>query len=204
MIFHDVEQGSDEWFALRAGIPTASEVSKLVTGTGKKSTQWQGYAATLAAEAYAGKPLERWEGNWATERGKELEAEASETYAFVHDVAIVRTGFVTNRDAGCSPDGLIGDDGIHEIKCPLPKGVVEVCAYWHRYKKPEPGYLPQAQGELLVLEREWVDLTFHHPEMPGLTIRIYRDEPYIRELVRQIAAVNELRDEYLAILRAMR
>lgn len=200
MQIHDVEQNSDEWYALRAGIPTASEFSKLVTGTGKKSTQADGYAATLAAEHYAGKPLERWEGNSATERGHEMEAQARATYEFTNDVEIVRVGFVTNHGAGCSPDGMVGDAGLYEGKAQLPKGHVETLAYHAKHGCVPPAYMTQCQGELWICEREWVDLDFYHPELPGLTVRVTRDEAYIRELIKQVQAVLEQRDKFLALL----
>ncbi len=73
---HDVEQGSEEWYALRAGKPTASEFSKLITSKGEPSKSAATYAITLAIEAYAGGPVDAWEGNAHTERGKNLEAEA--------------------------------------------------------------------------------------------------------------------------------
>lgn len=198
---HDCEQGSDEWHALRAGRPTASEFSKLVSGTGKASTQVAGYAATLAAEFYAGRPLERFEGNRATERGHEIEPEARSAYEFLNDCETVQVGFITNFDAGCSPDSMVGDVGLLEIKSQLAKGHVETLAYHHKHRKCPPGYYSQVQGQLLVCEREWCDLVFHHPDLPGLTIRVDRDEAYIRELLKGIKAVIAQRDELVAMLR---
>lgn len=200
--FHDVEQGTDAWFALRAGTPTASEFDKLVTGTGKPSTQLSGYAATLAAELYAGRPLERWEGNHATARGHEIEPEARAAYEFLHDVQAVQVGFVTNHGAGCSPDSLIGDRGLLEIKSQMAKGHVETLAYYRKHQKAPPGYLPQVQGQLLVCERDWVDLSFYHPDLPGLIVRVERDEAYIRALLVGIRAVLAERDELVEMLRA--
>lgn len=202
MIIHNCEQNSDEWFALRAGLPTASSFDKLVTGTGKASAQISGYAATLAAELYAGRPLERWEGNRATERGHEVEPEARAAYAFIHEVEPVQVGLVVNHGAGCSPDSLIGDAGLLEIKSQMAKGHVETLAYHRKSGKVPPSYMPQLQGQLLVCEREWVDIMFYHPDLPGLTIKVYRDESYIRELMRGIQAVIAERDELVAMLRS--
>ena len=119
MIVHNVEQGTPEWFALRAGKPTASEFSKLITSTGEPSKSMAGYAITLAGEMYAGKPLDAWEGNAYTERGKILEADARRAYAFLNDVEPETVGFVSNDAVqyGCSPDSLINREGILEIKC---------------------------------------------------------------------------------------
>lgn len=203
MQLHNLEQGTEEWLAIRAGLPTASEFSKLVTGTGKASTQLSDYAATLAAELYAGKPLERWEGNGATERGHEIEPIARANYEFQREVEIVQVGFVTNHGAGCSPDGLVGTDGLHEIKSQMAKGHVQTLAYYRKNGKVPPAYYPQVQGQLLICEREWADLDFYHPELPGLTVRIERDEAYIRELLKGIGLVIEQRDELVEMLRAL-
>lgn len=203
MMIIDVDQNSEAWLTVRCGLPTASEFSKIVTGTGKASTQSSDYAAQLAAEAFAGKPLERWEGNAATERGHEMEDVARSAYEFQNDVEVVRVGFVTNHDAGASPDGFVGTDGLHEIKCQLAKGHVQTLAYYRKHKRPPPSYYPQAQGQLLICEREWVDLDFFHPDLPGLTVRIVRDEAYIRDLLAGIKSVCEERDELLTMLRSM-
>lgn len=198
----DCEQNTEEWFALRAGRPTASEFSKIVSGTGKASTQLAGYAATLAAELFAGQPLERWEGNRATELGHEMEPLARAAYEFQNEVKVVQVGFVTNHGAGCSPDGFVLDDGLHEIKSQLAKGHVQTMAYYRKNGKCPPDYYSQVQGQLLICEREWCDLDFFHEFLPGLTIRVERDEPYIRELLKGIALVIEQRDELVEMLRA--
>jgi hypothetical protein len=197
----DVEQGTDEWFAARVGIPTASSFSRLVTGTGKASSQLSDYAAELAADMYAGKPLERWGGNDATERGHEIEPQARFSYEFDNGVEVVRVGFIVNHGAGCSPDGLVGDDGLHEIKCQMAKGHVQTLAYYAKHKTCPPGYLPQVQGQLLICEREWADLDFFHPDLPGLRVRVARDETYITGLLQGIRLVIEQRNELVEMLR---
>ncbi len=202
MIIYDVEQNTPEWDELRAGRPTSSEFSKLLTGTGKQSTQIGDYAATLAAEQFAGKPLERWEGNRATERGHEVEPEARHTYEFLHGIKVERVGFVTNHGAGSSPDGFVLIAGIHEVKCQLPKGHVQTMAYYRKHEKCPPAHYTQCQGQLLICEREWVDLDFYHPDLPGLTIRVNRDESYIDELLKQIEEVIAQRDDLLLMLEA--
>jgi len=86
-ILTDLEQGSDEWLAARLGIPTASNFSKLITSTGKKSTQLDGYARTLAAETLMGKPEEGFKSGWM-DRGTELEPMARAWYEFQTDIVI--------------------------------------------------------------------------------------------------------------------
>src|SRR3990167_9152399 len=105
MILHDVPQRSAEWFALRAGKPTASEFSRVVTSAGELSKSAYGYALTLAAEMFVGQSIDAWEGNAWTERGRELEVAARTAYEFVCDVSVKPIGFVTDDlgMVGCSP-----------------------------------------------------------------------------------------------------
>jgi hypothetical protein len=202
VIIHDCEQNSEAWYGLRAGLPTASEFPKIITGTGKASAQVSDYAAQLAAEMFAGRPLDRWEGNAATERGHEIEKIARANYEFERELTVDRPGFITNYGAGCSPDGLVGTDGIHEIKCQLAKNHVQTLAYYYKHRTCPPGYVPQVQGQLLICEREWNDLHFFHPDLPSVVIRIKRDEPYIAALRSGIKTVLAERDALVAMLRS--
>ena len=200
MIVHDTEQGSDDWFALRAGKPTASCFDKLITSTGETSKSLNGYAITLAGELYAGKPLDAWEGNAYTDRGKLLEDEARKMYAFLHDVEPVRVGFVTDDNAlyGVSPDSFIGDDGMLEIKCLKAENHIKAILYYRKHKKCPPDYVQQTQGQIMVCERQWCDLFFYHPDLPRLTIRQEPDEKIINALRGNIVTVLEERDKILA------
>jgi len=202
MIIHNVEQGTPEWFALRAGMPTASEFSKIVTSVGEASKSMQGYAITLAGEMYAGKPLDVWEGNSHTERGKVLEEEASKMYAFLHDVEPAQVGFVTTDDAlsGCSPDRFIGDDGLTEIKCLKAENHIKAIMYYKKHKKCPPDYVQQTQGQMFICERAWCDLFFYHPDLPRLTIRVERDDKFINCLKDHIGKVIIERDRILSDL----
>lgn len=208
MVIHDVVQGSEEWFGLRAGIPTASEASKLVTSTGKESKQMIDYAYQLAGELYAGKPLDRWDGNEWTDRGKEMEAVAMTTYELNNCVWVQRVGFCTVGDGsyGCSPDGLaddgngIDDDGMVEIKCLAAKNHVRNMVYYNKHKKAMPEYIPQVQMQLLVCDRKWCDLVFYHPELPMLVIRQEQISEVLATLRIQINSCLKLRDDTLKII----
>lgn len=202
MQIHDVEQNSPEWLALRAGVPTASNFKAIITSQGKPSTSMTTYAAQLAAEAFAGKPLEEWEGNQWTQRGHELEEQARAMYAFLRDAEVTRVGFVTNHGAGCSPDGLVGDDGLVEIKCLSPKHHVLALAYYQRHGRIPTDYVPQVMGQLFICERAWCDLFFFHPELPALIARTSRDPAFNGALVTQIRSVIAERDDLLSVLRA--
>lgn len=204
MIIHECTQGSEEWHAMRAGKPTASCFDKLITSTGEPSKSLAGYAITLAGEMYAGKPLDSWEGNGHTERGKLLEDDARRSYAFVHDVEPVQVGFVTDDSMlyGCSPDSFIGDDGGLEIKCLKAENHIKAIMYYRKHKKCPPDYVQQTQGSLLVTGRKWWDLYFYHPDLPALTIRQEPIENVQVALLGNIVSVLEERDKILAELRA--
>lgn len=200
MIVHnDIEQGSEQWFALRAGVPTASEFKKIITSSGDPSKQLGEYAAQLAGELYAGKQLDRWEGNGYTERGKELEAQARAAYEFVLDRDVTTVGFVTNHGAGCSPDGLT-EDGLVEIKCLAAKNHVQTLAYFNKHAKCPTDYVPQARGQMLICDRAWVDMFFYHPDLPQLRIRVDRDPSFDAALLDQIGAAIAERDLLVSII----
>lgn len=201
MIVHDVEQNTDEWLRLRAGMPTASEFSRMITAKGEASEQLDGYAAQLAAELYAGRALDRWEGNRWTERGHELEDEARAAYEFIYGVTIERVGFVTNHDVGCSPDGLVDVDGLTEFKCLSAKEHVIALDYFARNQRCQAFYIPQARGQMFVTDRQWNDLFFYHPNLPPLRIRISRELRYDSALVRQIRATITERDRFVDVIR---
>lgn len=204
MIVHDVEQGTDEWLRLRAGLPTASEFSKLVTGTGKASTQVENYAHQLAAEAFAGEPLDRWEGNQWTERGHEMEDRARAWYENTFpERAVTRVGFITDDLAGASPDSLVDDDGLLEIKCLKASNHVGVIMYYERMKKLKPDYVAQTQGQIKIAARDWCDILFWHPDLPALLLRQRPDEQFRTMLTAQLVKCIELRDNALKVMQAL-
>lgn len=204
MIIHNCEQGSDKWHALRAGRPTASEFSNLITSTGAASKQLAEYAAQLAADTYAGKPLDRFEGNGYTERGKDLEAMARDWYSLTTDNEVVEVGFCTDdaETYGASPDGLVGDDGAVEFKCLIAKNHVKALLYYQKHGRCPTEYVPQTQGELFVCERQWNDLVFFHPDLPCLVIRQTPDPALVTALQAQLAEVISKRDEILSVIKA--
>lgn len=203
MIIHDLEQRSPEWYKLRSGIPTASEFSKLVTSKGEPSKSLEGYAVTLANEAFVGMPVDAWEGNAWTERGRELEEEALRLYMFAYDVEVAECGFVTTDDglAGCSPDGLVGNDGMVEVKCLKGENHTKTIMYYQKHGRCPTDYVQQTQGQMLICERKWCDLIFMHPQLPMLTIRQTPDEKVWDGLNKGIFDVIAERDRVLAALR---
>ncbi len=181
----DCEQGSDEWRAARAGIPTASEFSSILAkGEGKMR---RSYMLRLAGERLTGSPAETY-SNAHMERGREMEAEARDYYSLVSG-PVTRVGFVRDdaKGAGCSPDSFIGARGALEIKTALPAILID--------KIDRGGFPPehkaQCQGVLWVAEREWIDLLVYWPSMPPYTVRARRDEDYIATLAGEVARFND-------------
>ena len=204
MKIHNVAQNSEEWLTLRAGRPTASNFKSLLTSKGVRSKSLEGYALTLAGEKFAGKPLDAWEGNQWTERGHDLEDRAQELYDIVNDVTVEKVGFVTNGEAGCSPDSFVGEQGLWEAKCLKAENHIKALMRYEATGLAPPDYFQQAQGQMMVCERQWNDLTFYHPELPLLVVRILRDEKFILELRAAVDAVCAERERVLEILKGIK
>jgi len=204
MLIHNCDQNSDEWLALRAGKPTASSFSKLVTSTGAESKSLPEYAVTLAGEVFAGKPLDAFQGNQWTERGHELEDAARSKYEFLYDQEAEQVGFITDDNLlyGCSPDSLIGERGTLEIKCLKAENHIKAIMYHQKHNKMPTTYVAQTQGQMFVCERDWCDLVFHHPDLPMLVIRSEPNKKIIATLKSQIDAVLVERDEIVETLKA--
>lgn len=177
-IHNDMEQGSEAWFKARSGIPTASYFEKILSPTGKPSTQAEGYANQLLAEIMTDGAVETWGGNMWSERGNELEPEAVLFYEMQTDIETERVGLVTNYGVACSPDRFVPSEGLLEVKCPSP----QVHVKYLLKNKMESKYIPQVQGQFLVTGRKWCDWMSYHPEMPPVIIRVERDEEYITKL----------------------
>jgi len=179
MKIYNIEQGSDAWHRLRMGVLTASQFDKLITSTGKPSKQYDGLICCKIAEKASGIPTYVPQ-NFAMERGKELEQEAREYYELETGNKVEQVGFIMHDtlNAGCSPDGLIGEDGGLEIKCPLPGNHV---AYLRDEKLPTK-YYQQVQGNMFITGREWWDFMSYAPGLKPLIIRVERDLKFIAEL----------------------
>jgi hypothetical protein len=198
-IFHDVAQYSEEHDRLRLGIPTSSNFHKIITPQGKPSKQWREYACVLIAERLLHQKLEFYNSP-AMERGLIVEAEAADWYEFDQDVSVERVGFITDdrHRMGCSPDRLVGEDGLLEIKAPLPHTQVE---YWLSGEVGER-FRPQLQGQLYVSERSWVDILCWHDVLPKLVLRVEPDDNFIAALDRELRIFNYFIERVMERIRA--
>lgn len=188
MIVIDCEQGSDEWKAARLGKVTASRVSDM---TAKTKTGWgasrANYAAELVAERLTGQPVDRFT-NAAMDWGSEQEAAARAVYEVLHDARVQLVGCVVHPSidtALASPDGLVGDDGLIEIKCPNTATHIETLL---SETVPEK-YVKQMQFQMACTGRAWCDFVSFDPRMPGdmqmWVKRIARDDAMIADLEKE-------------------
>ena len=194
----ECDQGSEAWIAARMGIPTASEFATVMAKgrSGGESKTRATYMRKLAGEILTGKPMDHF-GNAHTDRGHEMEPDARNTYSFMRDVEPQLVGFIRNGAKGCSPDSLIGNDGMLEIKTKLPHLQIEAL----EYQRIPPDHRAQCQGQLWVAEREWIDFVSYWPGLPLLVAREYRDEEYIRQIAE---AVDQFNDELGALVERIR
>ncbi len=195
----DCDQGSPEWFASRAGIPTASEFHTVMAKgrSGSDSKTRQTYLYKLAGEIITGEPMESY-SNAHMERGKVMEDEARSLYEFMTDVDCERVGFMRSGRKGASPDSLIGANGLVEIKTKLPHLMIETIL---RGDFP-PEHKAQCQGQLWVAQREWLDIAVYYPGMPLFVTRATRDEEYIATLANAVDEFNAELDSIVARVRA--
>lgn len=197
----ECEQGSPEWFSVRLGMPTASEFATLLsTGrSGGESKTRRTYLYKLAGERITGTPMESYTNKYM-ERGKALEPEARDYYQFLTNSKLQRVGFIKNTNKGCSPDSLIGNDGMLEVKTEAPHLLIERL---ETDKLPDDHYA-QLQGNLWVSEREWIDALIYFPGMPASLKRVFRSDEYIKNLAIAVDKFNDELDSLVERIKARR
>ena len=192
-IVTDIEQGTPEWLALRLGIVTASELDSLLV-SGKHPTGFGVAAFTymdqLIGERITEEAAELPFQTKATIRGHEQEGVALELYEAREEVKVQKVGIILSRGIGYSPDGLVGTDGLIEIKTKLPKFQVGVILSGEVPKE----HVAQCQGGLWASDREWIDFISYWPGMPIFVKRMYRDEAMIRKISERVGTFYELLD----------
>jgi putative phage-type endonuclease len=184
-----IVQGSPEWFAQRAGKVTASRVSDVIA---KTKTGWgasrANYAAQLVAERLTGN-VEPTFTNAAMQWGTDKEPEAREAYEFLTGVFVDQVGMVDHPVipmTGASPDGLVGSDGLVEIKCPNTATHIETLLSG----KVPAKYATQMAWQMACTGRAWCDFVSFDPRMPEhirlFVQRVERDDALVSELEREV------------------
>lgn len=179
----ECEQRSDEWWNAKLGIPTASCFHRIVTTKGDRSKQRDGYLYSLVAERLVGKQDESYMSP-AMEEGILREEESRWVYAMTYEVVVDEVGFclADNGRWGCSPDGLVGDDGLIELKNPKAKTAVE---YLVGGNLPST-YYQQVMGGLFVTGRDWADFISYCEGLPLLVVRVKPDKEFFEKLEEEL------------------
>ena len=200
-----IVQGSPEWLTIRCGKVTASRVAEVVakTKTGYAASR-ANYMAELVAERLTGEPAEKFT-NAAMAWGTEKEPDARTYYQFLTDASIEEVGFVPHpriADTGASPDGLVGTDGLVEIKCPNTATHIETLLGATVPAK----YVTQMQWQMACTGRAWCDFASFDPRLPAnmqmFIVRVERDEALIAELESEVSKFLAELDAKVAALNA--
>ena len=194
-----MEQRSDEWFAARCGKATGSRIADIVAKTKSGySASRANYMAQLVVERMTGKVAESF-SNAAMDWGTEQEPYARAAYEAHSGVLVDEVGMVdhpTVAMSGASPDGLVGEDGLVEIKCPTTATHIETLMEKAAPKK----YIDQMQWQMACTGRKWCDFVSFDPRMREclqlFVKRVERDDEYIAELESEVAAfLQEVSDK---------
>ena len=199
-----MQQGSEEWLLARCGHVTASRMADLMART--KSGYGAGranYMAELVAERLTGQPAARFT-NDAMRWGTEQEPNARAAYAFAYGMEVEEVGLVLHPridGLGASPDGLVGDCGLVEIKCPNTATHIDTLL-----SKAAPSkYVLQMQTQMACTGRDWCDFVSFDPRMPAemqmFVCRVQRDDKLIAEIETEVTAFLAELDSTIAALR---
>lgn len=189
------EQRSEEWFKLRTGVITASAAHKFAYSQQRKTYFYQ-----ILSERLTGKsvPLPI---NEYMEWGIKYEPNALEWYKQKTGHAVEEVGFVFMDDSkliGCSPDGMVGEDGLVEIKCPMTKTHVQYIV-----EGPKLEYRRQMQFQMMVTGRQWCDFVTFDPRCPknltGYVHRIERDDKLIETIKLGCDKMNNEVDNFIRV-----
>lgn len=184
-----MEQKTEEWFAQRLGKVTASRVADVMakTKTGYSASR-ENYMAQLVVERLTQTKAESFT-NAAMQWGTDQEPFARAAYEAAQGVMVEEVGFMSHPTiemAGASPDGLVGDDGMVEIKCPNSAGMIEALLT----QKVPAKYFAQMQLQMACAGRQWCDYVVFDPRMPAkaqlFVKRVPRDNDFIKEMETEI------------------
>lgn len=185
MKIYNFEQQTDEWFKIRQLKVTGSKATSIAAcGAGLDTCVLE-----LVADYFSSGEKERF-SNKHTERGNELEPIARSTYELITGNDVEQIGFAEyNQYVGCSPDGLVGDKGMIEIKCYDDKGYFNLLMD----EKISTGYIWQMQMNMLILERDWCDFIVFNPnyEKSIYIKRIFADKEKFEKLRKGFVIAEE-------------
>lgn len=199
----ECQQYSDAWYAARRGIPTASNFGSVLTAKqGKPAAAAEGYIHRLIGERFdAAYPREEDCPSPSMRWGTATEPLARDWYSLARDRQVRQVGFCVSDDGllGCSPDGLVDEDGGLEIKCPTPATHVR---YLLEGELP-PEYRCQVHGSLIVTGRAWWDFLSYCPGLPEFVVRTFPDEftEQLRQALVEFCARYEVQLGAVRLLR---
>ena len=189
LILDDFPQGSEQWYKERVGNPGASSINKIITSTGLRSKQRDDYLLQLVGEKITGRAEESFKSQ-AMINGTEREAASRVLFEIVEDVTVRQVGIVFKDDQKlfhASPDGLVRDNAVLELKNPSLKVAVKYLLD----KKVPSDYLPQCQMEMYVCERELCYFVSCYEGLPPLILEVKRDDAFIKKLEIELTLFNE-------------
>lgn len=207
MIHKEFEQGTEEWQKYKIGRISASRIQDILSepksGSGK-SAGYRNYMAELCVQRLTGKTPTHFTSK-SMEHGTETEPRAREEYETRNLVFVDQVGFIDHPTidmCGSSPDGLVGDDGGFEAKCPntathidrLFGGNLEAC------------YFAQCQWNMECAGRDWWDFVSYDPDLPEncqyFCRRVMRDEPFLIKARAKVIEFQAELEEMIAKLKA--
>lgn len=195
MIVDSSHQGSEGWFAARLALATASCFADIMaTGrSGGEAVSRRNLRIKLVLERLTGRRADGGYTSFAMKAGTEREPLARLAYEVETGETVAQVGFCRHDtlEAGCSPDGWIGDDGLLELKAPEPSAHLETL----RARRVPPQYVAQVQGQLWICGRKWASFASFSPDFPErlqlVIVRVERDQPYIDRLAAEVAVFME-------------
>ena len=186
MKIYNFEQRTEDWYNIRKGKMTASNADTIIAnGKGLET-----YIYNLMAEYYSSAEKENYI-NADMQRGIDLEPEARLEFEFYTDLDVQEVGFVEYNDfIGVSPDGLVGDDGLIEIKCPNDSIYFKLLLS----NNIKPEYIAQMQMQMYVTDRQYCYFVSYNPNFEkSLYIKkISRDEEMIEKLKKGLERGTQL------------
>ena len=196
------QENREEWLKQRLGLVTGSAISNVLMDSSKAG--YRNYMAQLVCERLTGEPTETYISP-AMQHGIDTEDEARAAYMARNAVIVEEVGFIRHPklEAGCSPDGIVGQDGLIEIKCVQPATALDLL----ESKKVPTDHYNQIQWQLAVTGRDWCDYVVYQPKLPERlrlnVMRVVRNqsdilnmtvkvEQFLEELNRKVKKLKEM------------